>query len=91
MDNRSHEETDWDLDVLGPELEELRDLDFDLDLTGFNQNEIDSFLADPDSDDRANAIPAVPDQPTSQLGALWICGKTYSYSSTPFQGRPCPG
>src|ERR1700693_4701396 len=24
MDNRSHEETEWDLDLLGPELEELR-------------------------------------------------------------------
>ena len=28
MDNRSHEETDWDLELLGPELEELRGLDF---------------------------------------------------------------
>ncbi len=34
MDNRSHEETDWDLDLLGPELEELHGLDFDLELTG---------------------------------------------------------
>src|SRR6516225_1610062 len=33
MDNRSHEEADWDLDLLGPELEELRDLDFELSLT----------------------------------------------------------
>src|SRR6266436_3685689 len=39
MDNRSHEETDWDLELLGPELEELRDLDFDLELTGFNPHE----------------------------------------------------
>src|ERR1700676_3259118 len=37
MDNRSHEETDWDLELLGPELEELRDLDFDLTLTGFEE------------------------------------------------------
>src|SRR6202051_370214 len=40
MDNRSHEETDWDLELLGPELEDLRDLDFDLELTGFNPHEI---------------------------------------------------
>jgi ParB-like chromosome segregation protein Spo0J len=46
MDNRSHEETDWDLDLLGPELEELHGLDFDLELTGFDQHEIDRFLAD---------------------------------------------
>jgi hypothetical protein len=30
MDNRSHQETDWDPDVLGAELEDLRDLNFDL-------------------------------------------------------------
>src|ERR1700693_2092214 len=53
MDNRSHEETDWDLELLGPELQELRGLDFDLTLTGFDEREIDDFLSDPDADDRA--------------------------------------
>src|SRR5262249_5771771 len=51
MDNRSHEEAEWDTDLLGPELEELRDLDFDLSLTGFDPNEIEDFLADPEADD----------------------------------------
>src|SRR5580700_3045438 len=36
MDNRSHEEAEWDLELLGPELEELHALDFDLELTGFD-------------------------------------------------------
>ena len=75
MDNRSHEETDWDLELLGPELEELAGLDFDLDLTGFDPHEIDSFLADPDLDDRANAVPAVPAEPATRPGDLWACGK----------------
>ena len=75
MDNRSHEETDWDLELLGPELEELAGLDFDLELTGFNPHEIDTFLADLDQDDRANAVPSLPDQPTSKPGDLWLCGK----------------
>ena len=75
MDNRSHEEADWDLDLLGPELEELRDLDFDLSLTGFDQNEIDAFLADSDLDKRANAAPPLPETPVSRLGDLWLCGK----------------
>jgi DNA modification methylase len=75
MDNRSHEETDWDLDLLGPELEELAGLDFDLELTGFDPHEIDSFLADPDLDDRANAVPAVPDRPATRLGDLWVLGQ----------------
>src|SRR5256885_8059698 len=66
MDNRSHEETDWDLDLLGPELEELRDLDFNLEMTGFDPAEIDDFLADTDLDDRANAVPDVPDNATTR-------------------------
>jgi DNA modification methylase len=75
MDNRSHEETDWDVDLLGPELEELRGLDFDLELTGFDQHEIDDFLADPELDDRANVAPPVPDRPVTKPGNLWLCGK----------------
>jgi ParB-like chromosome segregation protein Spo0J len=47
MDNRSHEEADWDTDFLEPELKEFQGLDFDLALTGFDDREIDDFLADP--------------------------------------------
>jgi DNA modification methylase len=75
MDNRSHEETEWDLELLGPELEELHALDFDLELTGFDPNEIDDFLSDPDVDDRANLVPPTPDHPATKLGDLWLCGK----------------
>jgi DNA modification methylase len=75
MDNRSHEETDWDLDLLGPELEELHGLDFDLELTGFDQHEIDRFLADAGLEDRANEAPPLPDDPVTKLGDLWLCGK----------------
>src|SRR5215472_1612091 len=34
MDNRSHDETSWDEDLLGPEQAELQGLDLDLSLTG---------------------------------------------------------
>ena len=74
MDNRSHEEADWDLDLLGPELDELRGLDFDLDLTGFEPHEIDDFLSNPGDDDRANAVPPLSENPASRIGDLWICG-----------------
>ena len=43
MDNRSHEETTWDEDLLGLELLDLKELGFDLDLTGFNLHEIDEL------------------------------------------------
>lgn len=74
MDNRSHEETDWDLELLGQELEELRGLDFDLELTGFDGREIDDLLLDDADDDRANAVPLVPEIPVSRAGDLWLCG-----------------
>jgi DNA modification methylase len=74
MDNRSHQETDWDLELLGPELQDLRDLDFDLRLTGFDDREIDDFLSDPGDDDRANQVPPLPEKPTSRLGDVWLLG-----------------
>src|ERR1035438_5447996 len=75
MDNRSHDETSFDLELLGPELEELRGLDFDLGLTGFDPHEIDDFLSDPGDDDRANAVPPVPATPVSKLNDVWVLGK----------------
>jgi DNA modification methylase len=74
MDNRSHEESDWDLDLLATELTDLQGLDFDLELTGFDPGEIDKFTLDPVDDDRANAVPPVPANPVSLPGDLWLCG-----------------
>jgi ParB-like chromosome segregation protein Spo0J len=45
LDNRSHEETSWDSDLLGLELLELQGLGVDLDLTGFDDRK--STLAVP--------------------------------------------
>jgi len=58
MDNRSNEETDWDFDLLGPELADLKMSDFDLALTGFDPNEIDNFLLGP-VDEHADDVPPV--------------------------------
>jgi hypothetical protein len=75
MDNRSHDESEFDLELLGPEFEELQALDFDLSLTGFDSREIDDFLADPDLEDRADNVPPIPEAPVTRLGDLWLCGK----------------
>src|SRR3981081_4727959 len=45
LDNRSHEEASWDLELLAAELGELQATDIDLSLTGFDQDEISGFLA----------------------------------------------
>src|SRR5580698_7168841 len=44
-DNRSHEETDWDLDIVKLEINELDALKFDLKFTGFEPRELDELLA----------------------------------------------
>ena len=74
MDNRSHEEAEWDMELLAPELEELRSLDIDLKLTGFDPHEIDFLRANNYDEDKANATPPLPDKPVSQQGDLWLCG-----------------
>ena len=43
MDNRSQEYTGWDFELLKSELNELKDLKFDLDLTGFKLGEINNL------------------------------------------------
>src|ERR1700687_2041004 len=51
MDNRSHEEVEWDLGMLGAELLELKDLDCNMVLTGFSGRELDTLLRDPAADE----------------------------------------
>ncbi len=76
MDNRSHENAEWDDELLRLEFGDLRLDDFDLALTGFVSDELDKLLGaeqvagltDPDE------APAVPEMPVSKPGDLWILG-----------------
>jgi DNA modification methylase len=74
MDNRSHQEADWDLDLLAPELAELSALSFDLNLTGFDMRELDSLLRDPSKEENADRAPPLPEIAVTQPGDLWLCG-----------------
>jgi hypothetical protein len=76
MDNRSHEETEWDLDLLKLEIAELDTLDFDLKFTGFEPRQLEELLVGTDAaaDEAANQAPPPPTQPVSRLGDLWQCG-----------------
>ena len=49
-DNKTSEYATWDNELLSKELEALKELDFDLDLTGFEDWELDNLL-NPVSDD----------------------------------------
>jgi len=75
-DNKIALNAGWDVDLLKLELKELADLEigFDLSVTGFSTGEIDVLLSsegDPDDE----TIPAVPAQPRTRLGDIWICGQ----------------
>ena len=74
-DNKIALNAGWDLEVLKLELAEISvlDVDFDLSLTGFASGEIDVVLkAANDPDDEV--IPAVPAEPRTKPGDIWILG-----------------
>jgi DNA modification methylase len=75
MDNRSHEEAEWDFALLAPELAELSAESFDLGLTGFNVHELDVLLRDPLDEEMADQAPPLPEIAATQLGDLWLCGE----------------
>ena len=76
-DNKLALNAGWDEQLLGLELDALRDLDFNLDLTGFNHDELAAFLAGRDAipgltDE--DAVPEVPETAASVAGDLWLLG-----------------
>jgi ParB-like chromosome segregation protein Spo0J len=74
--NRSVTWAEWDEDLLALELQEIQEADFELSLTGFDEDELSRLLAEDaveggtDEDD----APAVPDVAVSAPGDLWILG-----------------
>ena len=78
MVNRSVEWAECDPDLLGLELLDLKNLDFDLGLTGFEDEELARLLAAQDATDGLcdeDAAPPAPQTPVSKLGDLWLLGR----------------
>ena len=78
MVNRSVTWAEWDDDLLGLELLDLKNLDFDLGLTGFDDEELARLLAAQDATDGLcdeDAVPPAPQTPTSKMGDLWLLGR----------------
>jgi DNA modification methylase len=74
-DNRTHEETDWLDAMLKDELAALKELDFDLSLTGFDDRELQVLLADEAELAKAEETPEPPVNPVTVEGDVWILGK----------------
>jgi ParB-like chromosome segregation protein Spo0J len=75
-DNKLHELSAWDLELLPIELSQLQATDFDLQLLGFSQDELAKLL-DPGVKDGLcdpDEVPEPPDEPITQPGDLWILG-----------------
>jgi hypothetical protein len=79
-DNRLAEKAGWDAEILKIELQGLAELelDFDLEIAGFETAEIDLILDGPaaSKEDPADAVPDAPDAATTitRTGDLWELG-----------------
>lgn len=75
-DNQLALNAGWDLDTLKAEIEELKEVDFNIDLLGFDDDflgelmpiEPEEGLTDEDE------VPEAPEQPVSVLGDIWLLG-----------------
>ncbi|MBV1821580.1 ParB N-terminal domain-containing protein, partial [Bacteroidales bacterium MSK.15.36] len=78
-DNRLAMDAGWDDEMLALELENLKELDFDMDLTGFDAAEIDELFSnihDKDvQDDDFDVDAALEEEPISKQGDIWLLGR----------------
>jgi ParB-like chromosome segregation protein Spo0J len=76
-DNKLALNAGWDNEMLALELGELKDLDFDLDLTGFTADEIAALMPVDVTDGLVDEdqIPEVPDVSITVQGDVWVLGK----------------
>ena len=74
-DNRIAVNSDWDIELLSLELKDL-DAEFDLTMLGFDEKELASLLNPEQVEGLTDedAVPDVPDEPTTKLGDIWVLG-----------------
>ena len=73
--NQSANWADWNLELLELEISELKELGFDLALTGFDGHEIDALLYSDGDLPGQDATLELPREPVSRVGDLWICNR----------------
>ena len=75
MVNQSANWANWDEKLVALELEDLKALDFDLSLTGFDPVDLDGFLfGEVDEGSESEVISEPPLQPVTLTGDRWLCG-----------------
>lgn len=77
-DNKIALNAGWDNEMLRIELDELKSMDFDLDLIGFDDEELAEIFSSPEVISEGltdeDSVPEVPIEPTTKLGDIWLCG-----------------
>ena len=76
-DNQLALKADWDNDLLRVELDDLSDMGFDVELTGFSLDEIKALEVGQDpaqglTDE--DAVPETPEKPVTVDGDIWLLG-----------------
>jgi len=78
-DNKLALNAGWDETLLALELADLKAMDYDLGLTGFDLGEIDELLAGldatPEGQTDADAVPEVRAEAISKPGDVWVLGR----------------
>lgn len=76
-DNKLALNAGWDEALLALEFEDLQALEFDLELTGFSDEEIKALMPEevPAALTDEDAVPEVPVDPVTRLGDVWLLGK----------------
>jgi len=77
-DNRLALNAGWDEEMLRIELESIRDDGFDLELTGFSDDELEDLLSEPEEVIAGNtdedAVPEAPETAVTVPGDVWLLG-----------------
>jgi DNA modification methylase len=89
-DNQLALNSGWDVDTLKLEIETLQELEFDIDLLGFDDDFLSGLLDEEPSEGLTDddAVPELPDEPVTVLGDVWqlgshrlMCGDSTSIDS----------
>lgn len=75
-DNKLALNAGWDLELLKIEIDELKALDFDIDLLGFNDDELADLIPEIETlaDGKEDEVPEPPVDPVTKRGDIWLLG-----------------
>jgi len=75
-DNKTNEYSDWDIGLLQQEFTDLLDINYDLELTGFDADELEKLIVgEKEGLTDEDAVPETPEEPKSQLGDIYKLGE----------------